>query len=110
MACREDILDLCQLPFDEAYPVICMDEKPQQLLGETGSVIPMEPGTPERQDGEYVRNIICSIFVFTEPLAGWRHVDVSERRTKVDWANQIRKLLEVHYLDTLSMLVFRSRP
>ena len=96
----EDILDLYQQPFDEAYPVICMDEKPHQLLDETRPAIPMEPGNPERQDGEYVRNGTCSIFIFTEPLAGWRHVDVSERRTRVDWANQIRELLEIHYPDT----------
>jgi hypothetical protein len=96
----EDVLDLYQQPFDEAYPVICMDEKPYQLLGETRTPIPMEPGKPERQDGEYIRNGTCSIFIFTEPLAGWRHVEVCERRTRVDWANQIRELLDVHYPDT----------
>ena len=96
----EDILDLYQQPFDEAYPVICMDEQPHQLLDETRDPIPMQPGNPERQDGEYVRNGTCSIFMFTEPLAGWRHVAVSERRTRIDWANQIRELLETHYPDT----------
>lgn len=96
----EDILDLYQQPFDEGFPVICMDEKPHQLLDEIRTVIPMEPGNPERQDAEYVRNGTCSIFIFTEPLAGWRHVDVCERRTRIDWANQIRELLEVHYPDT----------
>lgn len=95
----EDILDLYQQPFDESYPVICMDEKPLQLLDETRTAIPMEPGNPERQDGEYVRNGTCSIFIFTEPLAGWRHVYASERRTRIDWANQIRELLEIHYAD-----------
>ena len=96
----EDILDLYQQPFDEEYPVICMDEKPHQLLGESRTTIPMEPGNPERQDGEYIRNGTCSIFIFTEPLAGWRHVDVCERRTRIDWADQIRELLEVYYPDT----------
>ena len=93
----EDILDLYQQPFDANYPVICMDEKPYQLLDETRSPIPMKPGNPERRDGEYIRNGTCSIFVFTEPLAGWRHVSVCERRTRIDWANQIRELLEVYY-------------
>lgn len=93
-------MDLYQQPFDDTCPVICMDEKPYQLLDETRAPIPMEPGNPERQDGEYVRNGTCSIFLFTEPLAGWRHVDVSERRTRIDWANQIRDLLDIHYPNT----------
>lgn len=95
----EDVLDLYRQPFCESYPVICMDEKPYQLLGETRAPILIKPGKPERRDGEYVRNGTCSIFVFTEPLAGWRHVAVCERRTQLDWANQIRELLEVHYPD-----------
>ena len=95
----EDILDLYQQPFDPTAPVICMDEKPFQLLSETRRVIPMRPGTPERQDGEYQRNGTCSIFLFTEPLAGWRHVAACERRTRIDWAHQIRDLLETHYPD-----------
>jgi hypothetical protein len=93
----EDILDLYQQPFDEAYPVICMDEKPYQLLDESRESIPMKPGKLQRQDGEYIRNGSCSIFIFTEPLAGWRHVTACERRTRIDWANQIRELLEIHY-------------
>lgn len=93
----EDILDLYQQPFDESFPVICMDEKPYQLLDQTREPIPMEPGIPERQDGEYIRNGTCSIFLFTEPLAGWRHVTACSRRTRIDWANQIRELLEVYY-------------
>ncbi|MCL4517184.1 MAG: transposase [Firmicutes bacterium] len=96
----EDILDLYQQPFDASYPVICMDEKPYQLLDETRPPIPMEPGNPQRRDGEYIRNGTCSIFIFTEPLAGWRHVAVCERRTRIDWAHQIRELLEVHYPET----------
>lgn len=96
----ENILDLYQQPFDETYPVVCMDEKPYQLLDDARAPIPMEPGNPERQDSDYVRKGTCSIFVFTEPLAGWRHVTVSERRTKVDWANQVRDLLDNHYPNT----------
>ena len=96
----EDILDLYAQPFDESFPVICMDEKPIQLLEEAREPIPMKTGKPIRQDGEYIRNGTCSIFLFTEPLADWRHVTVSERRTKIDWANQIRDLLEVYYPDT----------
>ncbi|MCL4517055.1 MAG: IS630 family transposase [Firmicutes bacterium] len=100
VAGMEDILDLYQQPFDESSPVICMDEKPYQLLDETRPPIPMEPGNPERRDGEYIRNGTCSIFIFTEPLAGWRHVAVCERRTRIDWAHQIQELLEVYYPET----------
>jgi len=99
----EDVLDLYQMPYDESCPVICMDEKPYQLLGESREPIPMKKGRPERQDNEYIRNGTCSIFIFTEPLGGWRHTYVSERRTKVDWANQIRILLEEYYPDKLKI-------
>ena len=74
-----------------------MDKKQYQLLNDLSSPIPMKPGVPEKQDGDYVRKGTCSIFVFTEPLSSWRHVSVSERRTKIDWANQIRELLDIHY-------------
>jgi hypothetical protein len=95
----EDVLDLYQKPYDENCPVVCMDEKPYQLLGETREPIPMKAGNPQRQDGEYVRNGTCSIFLFTEPLSGWRHVQANERRTKIDWAIQIKELLEQFYPD-----------
>ena len=100
VACMEDVLDLYQQPFAADNPVICMDEKPYQLLDETRSPIPMQPGNPQRFDGEYSRNGTCCIFVFTEPLAGWRHVTVSERRTRIDWAHRVQELLEVYYPDT----------
>lgn len=97
VACMEDILDLYQQPYDPEYPVICMDEKPYQLLGETRQPIPMKRGRPKRQDDEYIRNGTCCIFLFTEALTGWRHTSPQEHRTKVDWAHQIRHLLEVEY-------------
>ena len=103
MACMEDILDLYAQPFDDSLPVICMDEKPVQLLDETRDPIPMKPGKPQRYDGEYIRNGTSSIFLFTEPLAGWRHVTACERRTKIDWANQIRDLVETYYPDALKI-------
>lgn len=95
----EDVLDVYHRPYDESCPVVCMDEKPYQLLDESRQPIPMKPGTPERYDSEYIRNGTCSIFIFTEPLKGWRKVSVSERRTRVDWAHQIAGLLEVQYPD-----------
>ena len=95
----ENILWLYSLPYDENIPLICMDEKPYQLLGETRAPIPMKPGNAKKTDYQYVRNGTCCIFVFTEPLRGWRHISVKERRTKVDWAHQIHELLTVHYPD-----------
>jgi hypothetical protein len=100
VACMEDILDLYAQPFDESLPVICMDEKPLQLLQEAREPIPMATGKPKRQDGEYIRNGTGCVFLFSEPLAGWRHVTASQRRTKIDWANQIRDLLEIYYPKT----------
>jgi hypothetical protein len=93
----EDILETYALPYDVEYPLICMDEQPCQLLDNKLKPIPMKPGKPLKEDHEYVRKGTCSIFIFTEPLAGWRHVHASLRRTKVDWALQIQELLEIHY-------------
>ena len=95
----EDILEVYALPYDPNIPMICMDEQPYQLLGESRQPIPMEPGNPLRQDYQYVREGTCSIFLFTEPLAGWRHVYASERRTKQDWAVRVQELLDVYYPD-----------
>jgi hypothetical protein len=93
----EDILEVYALPYDENIPLVCMDEQPYQLLDEKLAPLPLKPGKPVIEDYEYVRNGTCSIFIFTEPLAGWRHVHASERRTKIDWAIQIEQLLDVHY-------------
>jgi len=101
----EDVLDLYQQPFNPDYPVVCMDEKPYQLLNEARIPIPMKPGKPERRDSEYVRHGTCSIFIFTEPLAGWRHTSVRERRTRIDWAHEIKELLDVHYPDAIKVLL-----
>ncbi len=86
----EDILDIYEMPYNPAVPVVCMDEKPYQLLGEAREPLPMRPGDTQKIDSEYVRNGTCSIFVFVEPLGGVRHVSVRERRTVVDWAEEIR--------------------
>ena len=79
----EDILDIYEMPYDPAVPVVCMDEKPYQLLGEVREPLSMRPGDTEKIDSEYVRNGTCSIFVFVEPLRGVRHVSVREHRTAI---------------------------
>jgi len=93
----EDILELYCSPYDPEIPLVCMDEQPVQLVKETRKTIPTQPGTPARQDYEYERCGTATIFMFAEPLAGRRQVDVTERKTGVDWAHQIRQLLDVHY-------------
>ena len=93
VAKMEDILDVYALPYDENCPVICLDEKPYQLLGERREPIPMQQGKPRRIDSEYERMGICSIFVMCEPLKGWHHANARERRTAVDFAREIDWLL-----------------
>ena len=93
----EDVLDVYRLPYNKDCPVICMDEKPYQLLDQKRKPIPMKPGHPLREDEEYVRNGTCSIFVFNEPLTGWCHAEARQRRTRVDWAEEIRALLEDYF-------------
>ena len=93
----EDILEVYALPYDEDIPLVCMDEQPYQLLDEKLQPVPMRPSNIRKEDYEYIRKGTCSIFIFTEPLAGWRHVHVSARRTKKDWAQQVYELLYLHY-------------
>jgi len=93
----EDILDVYALPYNPNIPVICMDEQPCHLLSHKAEPIAMKPGQTYREDYEYKREGTCSIFVFTEPLKGWRHIEARKRRTMIDWANQIDQLLNVYY-------------
>ncbi|WP_342481933.1 IS630 family transposase [Paenibacillus sp. FSL L8-0340] len=97
VARMEDVLETYALAYDPDIPLICMDEQPIQLLNHSRPPQTMKPGQVLREDYEYVRKGSCSLFLFTEPLAGWRHVQASERRTKSDWALQIQELLEVYY-------------
>lgn len=93
----EDVLEVYHLPYDPQWPQVCMDEQPIQLIKETRTPIPAGPGKPEQYDYEYERSGTANIFMFVEPLGGWRHVNVTAHRTSVDWAHQIRELVDVHY-------------
>jgi len=93
----EDVLEVYARPYDPARPVICMDEKPYQLLDEVRQPIPMEAGKVQKVDSEYKREGTCSIFLFTEPLAGWRYAEAFERRTKIDWAQRVKWVLDHQY-------------
>lgn len=90
----EDVLDVYELPRDPRFPLVCMDEKPYQLLGEVREPLPLRPGDAQKVDSEYVRNDTCSIFVFTAPLEGLRYVEVLPHRTALDWAEQIKYLCD----------------
>jgi DDE superfamily endonuclease len=94
----EEVLDVYSRPYDPRYPVVCMDEQPIQLLKETRQPIAGTKTHPRRVDYEYERAGTASIFMFCEPLGGWRHVSVRPRRTKVDWAQEVEQLLRTRYL------------
>jgi hypothetical protein len=93
----ENTLAVYKRPYDPSHPVVCFDEKSKQLIGEITRPIPASPGEPERHDYEYVRNGTANLFMFVEPLRGWRHVNVTHRRTKLDFARQVKELVEVHH-------------
>lgn len=95
----EDVLEVYHRPYDPACPVVCMDESSKQQIQEVRQPIPAAPGQPERYDTEYERNGVSNLFLFFEPLRGWRHLEVTDRRTAVDWAHQVRQLVDVHYPD-----------
>ena len=95
----EDVLDVYKRPMDPKRPLVCMDECSRQLIGEVRMPLPAEPGRPERYDNEYVRNGTCNLFVWAAPLLGWRRVDVTERRTRLDWAEQVLHLVDKDFPD-----------
>ena len=103
-ACMEDVLEVYSRPYDEHFPVVCMDEKPLQLLSDARSGHRKKNGT-YIQDSEYVRNGTCSIFLFTEPLSGFRYATALERRTKVDWAKQMKYVADTFYPDAEKIIL-----
>lgn len=96
-ASMEEVLDVYARPYDSRHPVLCMDEQPMQLLKETRKPIAGTKKHPRRVDYEYERAGTASIFMFCEPLSGWRQVSVRQRRTKVDWAQEVEGLLRSRY-------------
>ena len=93
----EDVLEVYQRPYDPNRPMVCLDEASKQLIGETRLPVPPAPGREAREDYEYVRNGTANLFMAFEPLAGQRHVTVTDRRTRKDWACVIRSLVEECY-------------
>lgn len=101
----EDVLDIYELPYNPDLPVVCMDEKPYQLLGEARESWAMRPGNNKKIDFEYTRNGTCSIFTFVEALAGRHHVRVREHRTAIDWAEEIKYLVDERYPDAQKIIL-----
>ena len=95
----EDVLQVYQRPYDPRFPVVCLDEASKQLIGEIAPADPVAPGKAARVDYEYERKGTCNLFMMCEPLRGWRHVKVTQRRTRKDWAFCIKELLDTHYPD-----------
>lgn len=93
----EDVLEVYSRPYDENLPVVCMDEKPVQLLAQAREGFTSNSTGIRYEDHEYIRNGTCSIFLFTEPLAGWRHAEAKQQRTRKDWAERIKWLLDERY-------------
>jgi transposase len=94
----EDILDLYEEPYDEKRPVVCFDEMPYQMVQEKHTPLAAQPSKPGRYDYEYKRMGTANLFIVFEPKKGWRHVEVTQRRTALDFASQMRKLAEEHYV------------
>jgi len=105
VACMEDILDLYAKPYDPCYPVVCFDETSKQLIHQTRPSIPPQPGYLERYDYEYKRNGTRNIFLFFQPRAGYRHLEVTEQRTKQDWAQCMKWLVDEAYPDATCVRV-----
>ncbi|HEX5999899.1 MAG TPA: IS630 family transposase [Hyphomicrobiaceae bacterium] len=97
VAAMEDVLDVYTRPHDPARPLVCLDETSKQLIAETRTPEPMQPGQPARHDYEYKRNGTANLFMLFAPLEGWRHVEVTERRTAVDYAKILRDLSDIHF-------------
>lgn len=104
-ACMEDVLELYAQPYDAAFPVVCMDEQPVQLIKETREPMPATMAHPKRVDYEYERAGTACIFMFAEPLSGWRKVTARPRRTKVDWALEMEELLRSRYADAEKVML-----
>ena len=101
----EDVLDVYELPYDPMYPVVCMEEKPYQLLDDVRQPLPVRPGDNQKTDSEYKRNGTCSIFAFVEPLGGRHHVSVHEHRTAIDWAMGIKYLSDEMFPDAKKIIL-----
>jgi len=104
----EDVLELYHEPYDPKQPVVCFDEGTKQLIGETRMPLPIRPGEVARYDYEYERHGTCNLFMFFEPLQGWRHFEVTDQRTMIDFAHCMKDLVDVWYPDAQCIRVVQD--
>lgn len=104
----EEVLDLYHQPYDPLRPVVCFDEGTKQLISETRIPLPMLPGQPQRFDYEYERHGTCNLFIFSEPLVAWRHVEVTDQRTMIEYAHCLKYLADERYPDALVIRIVQD--
>lgn len=104
----EDVLEVYQRPHDPACPVVCVDETSKQLIAETRKPIPAKPGRPRRLDHEYQRNGTATLFMMFAPLEGWRHVEVTDRHTALDYAQVLKDLSDTHFPDAAKIVLVQD--
>lgn len=101
----EDVLEVYRRPYDPEMPVVCLDEKPVQILSDVRDPLPVRPGQPAKQDSEYARDGTASLFLHVEPLGNWRRVSARKQRTRADWAEEIRRLVDEDYPDASKIVL-----
>ena len=104
----ESVLEVYQTRYNSAFPVVCIDEATKQLVQETRIPVPAQPGQPERVDYEYERNGTANLFMVCEPMVGWRRVEVTERRTAIDYAHLLRDLVDIDYPEADKIVVVQN--
>jgi hypothetical protein len=104
----EDVLDLYARPHDPRRPLVCFDETNKEQHIEVIEALPVQPGQPKREESTYERNGVSNVFMFFAPLENWRQVDVTDRRTKVDWAQCMKDLVDVHFPDAEKVVVVQD--
>ncbi len=106
----EDVLDVYTRPYDERYPQVCFDELSKQLLADIQEPLPMEPERPQREDYEYERRGVRNLFLWYEPLRSRRHVEVTARRTRIDFGKQMNDLVDIHYPNAITVILVVDNP
>jgi hypothetical protein len=101
----EDVLEVYARPYDAGLPVVCVDEGGKQLIGDVRPPLPVRPGKPARHDSEYTRGGVANLFMAFEPLAGRRHVEVTQRKTSIDFARLLRKISDEYYPDARRLVL-----
>ena len=105
VSAMEDVLEVYQRPEDPNHPVVCVDEKSQQHIREIRTPLPMAPGMPVRYDSHYTRNGVSNLFMIFAPFQGFRHVQVTDQRTSIDFAHICRDLVDVHFSDAEKIIL-----